>query len=80
MAEAKVSSDRWVLDADLERQKEEQTSKVSTGFTSCNNRPAIIAGAARTVTCAHPQPLRPPVTDGLALLRYRNVDGAAQPP
>lgn len=29
MAEAKISSDRWVLDADLEGQKEEQNFKVS---------------------------------------------------
>lgn len=28
MAEAKISSDRWVLDADLESQKEEQNFKV----------------------------------------------------
>ena len=28
MAQAKISSDRWVLDADLEGQKQEQHTKV----------------------------------------------------
>lgn len=39
MAEAKISSDRWVLDADLEGQKEEQNVKVSRDKSKLNVAP-----------------------------------------
>lgn len=64
MAQANITSDKWVLDADLEGQKQEQSIRVSYACASClivcadGKFFALLYGVSQTIRTHAPGPCR----------------------